>query len=269
MLPSRMPSIAAVKSTVKSTLKGRWPEVIAVGLLPLFAFYFFNLTASVISSLLKGYEEFLLIGILLLSAVFVVLPLFFGVLRYFWRITDGAEEEISTAFYFFTNKFLYAKSLKLTLVILFKIGLVFFLCLIPFFAVSLFSRFLVYDIFKEALPVWAINISAFKSLFYNLGSLFAFLISLRYYLIPVIAILDENLLVLEAVHISTTLAKRSLSSFLGLIFSCLGWIVLSVFVLPQIYTMPFLLGCYVVHSRFAIVNYNLNIEFQEKNRFNA
>ncbi len=269
MLPSRMPSVAAVKSTVKSSLKGRWPEAIATGLLPLFAFYFFNLSASVISPILKGYENYLLIAILLLSVVFVVLPLFFGVLRYFWRITDGAEEEISTAFHFFKSKSLYLRSLKLTLVISFKIGVVFFLCLIPFFAVELFSQFLVYDIFKEALPVWAINISAFKSLFYNFGSFFAFAISLRYYLIPVIAVMDENLLVLEAVHISTTVAKRSFSSFSALIFSCLGWIALSILVLPQIYTVPFLLGCYVVHSRFALVNYNLNLEFQEKNRFNA
>lgn len=264
-----MPSAFAVKSTVKSTLKGRWPEAIIVGLMPTFAFYMFSLISSVVSPLAKGKEDYLLIAILLLSAVFVVLPLFFGVLRFFWRITDGADEGVSSAFHFFTSKNLYIRSLKLTLVTSFKIGLVFLLCLLPFFAVELFSHFLVYDIFKEVLPVWAINLSAFKNLFYTVGSIFAIILSLRYYLIPVIAVMDEKLLVFEAVHISTLLARRNLSSFFGLIFSNLGWILLSFLVLPQIYTLPFLLGCYVVHSRFVMVNYNLHLEFQERNRFNA
>lgn len=267
MLPSRMPSASAVKSTVKSTLKGRWLEAITVSLLPIFVYYFFSLTASLIYPLAKNSQNYLLVAILLLSAVFVVLPLFFGVLRWFWRATDGVYDDISSPFYFFKSKSLYFRTIKLTLMLSFKIGVVFFVCLIPFFAVELFSRFLVYDIFKDALPVWAINISAFKSLFRLFGNFFAIIFSLRYYLIPVIAIMDENLLILEAVHLSVTVSKKSLSSFLSLVFSNLGWIIVSVLVLPQIYTIPFLIGCYIVHSRFAMVNYNLMVEFQEKNRF--
>ena len=141
MLPSRMPSTTAVKNTVRSTLKGRWPEAIVVGLLPIFAFFFFSLTVSVILPLLKRYQDYFFLSIMLLSSVFVVLPLFFGVLRYFWRMTDGTKEHLFSAFHFFKNKRLYIRSLKLTFVILFKIGLVFLLCLLPFFAVQLFSHF--------------------------------------------------------------------------------------------------------------------------------
>lgn len=268
MLPSKMPSVVAVKSTVRSVLKGRWLLSATVGLLPLFCYYFFSLVIALVSELTDAHN-LLLTALLLLAAVFVILPLFYGVLRWFWRITDGTEDDLTSAFYYFANARLYKRVIKLTLVLAFKIGVIFFLCLIPFFAISLFSRFLVYDIFKEVLPVWAINITAFKSLFYTFGTLLAIIISFRYYLVPIIAVMDDNLLILEAVHLSTTVSKKSFSSFLSLVSSNLGWIVASLLVLPLIYTAPFLMGCYVVHSRFAMVNYNLNVEFYEKNRFSG
>lgn len=267
MLPSRIPGVSAVKSTVRSMLKGRWPEAAAVGLLPVFCYYFFNFSAACILPLVKGFGQYALIALLLLASLFVLLPLFYGVLRWFWRATDGADEDISSAFYYFKGIRVYIRAIKLTLIISFKVGVVFFICLLPFFAVQIFSHFLVYDTFNEALPVWSINISEFKSLFNTFGTLIATIISLRYYMIPVVAIMDENLLILEAVHISVMLSKKSLSSFFSLLCSNIGWFALSLLLLPTIYTIPFLIGCYVVHSRFAMVNYNLNVEFNEKNRF--
>ena len=269
MLPSRMPSVVAVKSTVRSVLQGRWLLSITVGLLPLFCYYFFRFATAFFSLYIGEEKEYILAILLLLSVVLILLPLLYGVLRWFWRVTDGAEDDLTSAFYYFTNAKLYKRAIKLTLVLFFKIGVIFFLCLIPFFAVSLFSRFLVYDIFKEVLPVWAINISAFKSLFNTFGNLLAIIISFRYYLVPIIAVMDDNLLILEAVHLSTTVSKKSSSSFFSLVCSNLGWIAISILVLPLIYTVPFLIGCYAVHSRYVLVNYNLNVEFYEKNRFSG
>ena len=71
---------------------------------------------------------------------------------------------------------------------------------------------------------------------------------------------EEELLLLEAVHISSMVSKKSLVSFISLIFSLILWIALSVFLIPAVYTLPFVFVCYVVHCRFAITNYNLLIE---------
>lgn len=269
MLPGRIPSSTVVKSTVRDTLKGRWTEAVVVGLLPVFCYYIFNMLLSVTLLFAKNESGYILVAIGGVSAFLILLPLFYGVLRWFWRATDGAIEDISSAFYYFMSKKAYVRAVKLSLVICFKAGVIVFLCMIPYFAVQILSHFWLYDIFKEALPVWAVNISAFKNLFYVFGILLATATSLRYYLVPIIAVMDDDLLILEAVHISTTLSKKSLSAFFNLLCSNIGWIFLSLLVLPLIYTAPFLIGCYVVHSRFTMVNYNQSLDFYEKNRFNS
>ena len=91
---------------------------------------------------------------------------------------------------------------------------------------------------------------------------FAFL--LKYYLTPAIAVMDDDLLLMEAVHISTMVARKSAGSFLSLIASLAGWILLSFLGIPLIYTAPLFFGCYAIHSRYALVNYNLILDFYKK-----
>ena len=72
--------------------------------------------------------------------------------------------------------------------------------------------------------------------------------------------MDESLYLMEAMHISEMISKQSISAFASLVVSFIGWFLLSLLGLPLVYTLPFFLISYVVHSRFAIVNYNLNLQ---------
>jgi uncharacterized membrane protein len=56
------------------------------------------------------------------------------------------------------------------------------------------------------------------------------------------------------------ISKHSSGAFASLILSFFGWFLLSLFGIPLVYTLPYFLISYVVHCRFAIVNYNLNLE---------
>ena len=67
-------------------------------------------------------------------------------------------------------------------------------------------------------------------------------------------------MLLEAIHLSTMVAKRTLSNFLSLIVSLLPWIILTLLIIPAVYTLPTVIVCYVVHCRFAINNYNILID---------
>jgi uncharacterized membrane protein YccF (DUF307 family) len=62
--------------------------------------------------------------------------------------------------------------------------------------------------------------------------------------------------VYEAIHKSTLLSRATSIDFLGLLLSFFGWILLSVTVIPLIFTLPYFLTSYMVHSRFAVANYN-------------
>ena len=269
MLPNRIPASSVVKNTVRGCLNGKWPSAIVVGLMPVFLYYAFSLILSAIVSVWGAKAEVLAYTLFFGLMILFWLPLFYGVIRWFWRLTDMVEDDVSSVFYFFKTRKLYFRAFKLSGILIFKTAIILLVCLVPYFAVQTFPHIWLYDIFKDDMPTWAINFIAFKRLFNTVGILLAAAISLRYYLTPIIAVMDDNLLILEAVHISKTLSKKSLSAFVSLCCSNVFWIAISLLLLPQIYTMPFLIGCYVVHSRFVIKNYNLNLEFYEKNRFNG
>ena len=95
-------------------------------------------------------------------------------------------------------------------------------------------------------------------------------IMLKYYLAPFLFVADEDMDVMEAIHKSTVLTRATAVDFLILVLSFLGWILLSVLVMPLIFTLPYMVMSYVVHSRFAVANYNKVVkEFKKEGTDNA
>jgi len=81
-------------------------------------------------------------------------------------------------------------------------------------------------------------------------------IMFKYYLAPFLVVADEEMDVYEALHKSTVLSRATVMDFIILILSFLGWIILSVTVIPLIFIIPYFMVSYLVHSRFSVANYN-------------
>ena len=94
----------------------------------------------------------------------------------------------------------------------------------------------------------------------GIGALATFIIMLRYYLAPFLLVGDDNMTVGEAIHMATIISRRSSNELWALILSFTGWILLSLTMIPLIFTLPYFLSSLAVHCRFAITNYNLCLQ---------
>ncbi len=265
MLIYKIPSSSVVKITARASLKGRWIEAILASFTGLFGLLIITLCGSLAS---YTYDA----GLMLLSAVltiafaiFILAPLFLGILRYFWRLTNSLQDDLSSVFYYFSSGKKYSRALKLTFITGWRIITASVVCMLPYVIVSLLSGDRLYLLIGQDIPLWAPNLILIRTFLYIVGIICAILYVSRYYLAPILVVMNDDMLLLEAVHTSSMVAKRSGSAFLILVFSMFGWIFLTNFILPAFYTLPFIIACYAVHSRFAMANYNLVLDYYENN----
>ena len=268
MFPLKIPSSSIVKNTVKSALKGKRVPATLASLTVVFAYYIVYMLTTSLASVMNDAFKIIATVFFALALIFLVLPLLLGAIRYFWRLTGGADDNPATVFYYFASLFAYRRAVKLILLVIFRLVCVTFVCMLPYFIVNILSDTWLYHLLGTEMPLWVAGMDLLKSFLQVSGICVAVVVSLRYYLVPAIAVMDEDLLLLEAVHISVMVSRRSASAFCGLVASLVGWILLSFFVIPTVYTVPLFIGCYVVHSRFALVNYNLSLDYYEKEGYN-
>lgn len=265
MTPFRMPDSKVVKITARTALRSKWIEAISASFLGLFAVIFVRILASILMLNQDAGVHIAVVLTIVLFSVFAISPLFLGIVRFFWRLTDSANDPLSSVFFYFGRKEDYLKSVKLTFIMVWRVFIAGFLCMMPYAFINIISGSWFYQFMGFEIPLWAPNLVLFESVLYIGGIMAAVLYVSRYYLVPVLVASNDDLLLLEAVHISCMVSKRSVTSFLWLSVSLFGWIMLTVLLLPAIYTLPLILCCYTVHSRFAMVNYNLVMEQSENN----
>lgn len=263
MTPFHMPDNKVVKITAKTALRDRKTEAAIVSLLGIFAVLLLSILSSVFS--VSSDKAFTVITVVfsILFSVFAVAPLFLGIVRYFWRMTDGAKDGLSSVFFYFGSKKGYIRALKLIFVVGWRVLTAAVVCMLPYAVVSAISGSELYRILGYEVPLWVPNFALIRSFLYILGISAAILYVARYYLAPILVVMDEDMLLLEAVHISSMVSKKSVGSFISLLLSLIVWIVLTALLIPAVYTLPFVLACYVIHCRFAIINYNLLIDNYE------
>ena len=265
MTPRRIPNSAIVKSTAKTILKGRWMEAVIASSLLLFSLLIMIFLCSLLPTV-ADQITLLAVNIFgLMFSLFVISPLVLGTVRYFWRLTDGAKDDISVVFYYFANKKKYLRAVSVSVAMFWRVVTVIFISMLPHTISVVLSETWLYQVLGQGIPIWTTNLILIRSFFYIVGIVCSALYLARYYLVPVIVVMDDQLLMLEAVHISSMVSKRSGSAFLALLTSMIGYIIISVLLIPTIYTLPLFLCCYVIHSRFAVVNYNLMLDYYENN----
>ena len=216
---------SAVKHTAKTALKNNWPKAAAVCVIPVCAWLIVGLTTSLTAFVANEAVGTVLFAVL---SFFLLLPLFLGVIRFFWRMIFGADDSPVSVFYWFSGKSNYLRAVKLELLLAVRalfFGLILF---IPAMIVDLFSGSFLYDALKIPIPLWTSNL---------------------YYL---------SLFVIS---------KSTMLDFIYLFFSLLGWIILSVLVIPIMFTLPYIITSVSVHTRFAIAEYNKRVDKQNSETF--
>lgn len=248
-----MPANQAVKSTAKASLKKLWPECIAVCVI-------LGINA-VLSSCIQS-----IITIVWTSAIatvfsaiyflFVTVPLLMGVAFWLWRVTVLSDSHLFEIFFPFSTRFVYARVISFIFAVALRLLIALALFMLPFVLVKLASSPEIYEIFGGQMPTWTANFWIFENFFKVIGlAAFAFFAS-RFYLAPLLFLIGGDITPAESIYMSRRIGTFSYSAFLQLVFSFAGWAVLSLLILPAIYTLPYFLMCITVHCRYAINYYN-------------
>ncbi len=252
-----IPTSSVIKRASKATLKGRWAASIIVSSILIAVFFLCSYSAAICSFFAA---EFLVEIFSLILEILILFPIALGVLRYFWRMLYDNEDNPIAVFYYFSDKRLYLRSLSLIFSLAFKALIYGLLLNIPFFIVKALSHSVLYEFIGLSMPVWSANLTNVCVILRIISGIALIFVMLKFYLAPMLFVADENMEAAEAVHMSSIISKKSSVDFIYLGFSFIGWLILSVLILPLFFTLPYIAFSYLIHSRFVISEYNSHIE---------
>ncbi len=246
-----------IKQRAKFALSGRFLHSVAVSCIFIFALFAGLLIASLASTFsgVTGYVAFLAAFIFFAAA-----PLFLGLLCYFHRLICEQNDSVLIIFKFFSSPGEYKRCLHLTFLLGIRLAFWVLTLYSPCIIVWLLSNERLYSILDISVPIWTSNLWALNSFLMFVAALALVFVMLKYYLSAFIFISNDDIDPAEAVNMSTIISKRTGADFIGLTLSFAGWILLSVFIAPLIFTLPYFAASYTVHCRFAITAYNRDVD---------
>ena len=250
-------SSQVVKITAKAALKDKWLRAIVVSSIFLFTVLVCYNISSVFSIVAGDIAANVLLAVMLLL---LICPIALGTIRYFWRILFGADDNPVSVFYYFSEKKVYRRAMWLILSLALRMVLFGLLLNIPRFIVEAMSHSFLYELIGMAIPVWTANLTNVTVFLKVLAEVILFFVMLKYYMAPVLFVADDNMDSGEAMHMSATISKKTAIDFIYLGLSFIGWIILSLFIIPLIFTIPYVIISYLIHIRFAVAEYNKHIE---------
>lgn len=247
-----------VKITARTALKGNMLKAIIASGVFLFCYFIANYSAGIFSYTGINTVSYI---ILILMILFLLAPLLLGFVRFIWRMLFSADDSPVSVFYYLSEKNLYIKSVKFTFNLILKAIPVGILLFLPVILLWVFTQGAFYDLFGIPMPLWTANLNTVIRILIVFAIVSLSFYMVRYYLAPVLFVADENMDINETFYMSNIIARKSSLDFIYLFSSFLGWILLSLLVIPLIFTLPYMATAYAVHSRFAIAEYNKHISF--------
>lgn len=255
-------SCSVIKKTAKTALQGKYLRCLVASAIPIFLIF-----VIIIASELFLYAralQFLYWTTFILLFIFLLQPLYLGTLRFFWRSFSESIDDPVTVFYYFSDVSHYKRALGLVFRLTFRLlwcGLLFFA---PAIITSVLADSRIYDFIGIDMPNFASSMWIVSGFLETLGVLAVLWIILKSYLAPFLLVADENMEPDEAVHMSKIISKGTVFDFIVLIICFIHWLLLSVLVLPALFTVPYMIFAYLVHARFATARYNRLIQRTEE-----
>ena len=248
---------SVVKLTAKTALKNNWLKCVAASLTPIFTFLILLMAedyAAYISNDAAGYT------LLAVGGIFLIFPLFLGLVRFFWRMIFGAHDRQLVLFYYFSDREKYKRALRLSVSLSLRAAGFASVLFLPSVIIDIFSGIRIYDIMDIPIPIWTGNLYYVSVFLKTVAAVILFFVMSRYYLAPFLAVADEDMEIAEAIHMSCTVSRDTALDFIYLIFSFLGWILISALIFPLVFTAPYFRTSLSVPARFAVAEYNKKVE---------
>ena len=249
-----------IKAAAKESLRDRFLQSVVVCCVLIFLYFVTVLIGSMVS-VFTGNIGYVVTVVLL---IFAESPLLWGVINYFRRQLYGQKDDVLIIFKFLSSAHNYKRALSFSLHIMIRLIGLGLMLYSPCIVVWILSNEEIYEFFDISLPIWTSNLWALNSFLAFLAFLALIFLMLKYYLAPFIFVSNDTVDPDEAVNMSTIISKRTGGDFFGLVLSFAGWMVLSLFVAPLIFTLPYFIASYCVHCQFAVIAYNRDVD-----RFNA
>lgn len=250
-------STKIMKKTAKTALSGRWLEAIVAAGVFILVSMICELLSELFSIAATGLGGIVLRCILI---VFVLLPLMMGLIYYYRRMLWGQSDRLSLIFRFFSSLKEYKRVLSLVMLIIAKLAVSSIILFLPTACASLLSQEWFFRFLNINYPVWATNMWMIGQFLSFIASVALFFISIKYYMAPFLLVCDEDMHSAEAVNMSEIISRRTVSEFFWLLLTFLGWILLSLLLIPALFTVPYILCTCLVHCRFAVAAYNKEVQ---------
>lgn len=251
-------SCSIIKKTARTALQGKYLRCIVAAALPIFMTFGVMLISEAFLYTRPLRMLFPIIFALLFA--FLLLPLYFGTLRFFWRAFFESEDDPITVFHYFSTSALYKRAIKLVLRLAFRLigyGLLF---LSPAIITGILADSRIYDLIGINMPGFSSSFWILSGFFRTIGTLALLWVMLKCYLAPFLLVADEEMEPEEAMHMSFIISRGTVLDYIVLIFCFAHWILLSLLAIPLLFTVPYMIMAYLVHARFATARYNRMIE---------
>lgn len=248
---------SVVKTTAKTAMRGSFLKCIIVGA----AFVFSVLAGVYVSELIDFVSNYAVSTAFFAIYSFLLLfPLFLGMLRFFRRLIWGEEDGPVLIFHYFSSKALYIRAIRLGLFLGIRIATAALILFLPVILIEIFTGNALYDMLGISMPLWISNLWALSVFFKAAAGVGLFFVALKWYLAPFLYVADEKMEAQEAINMSSIVSRGTALDFFMLVLSFALWILLSIFMIPIVFTLPYFIAAYSVHCRFAVSHYNRAVD---------
>lgn len=245
-----------IKTTTRTTLKNKWGEAIFAGLQFLAVFLILMMLSSLVLSVFSGNQ----VAVFSVMIVYLILlpPAFLGVVRWFWAFIIGETLKLSEIFYYFSSVKHIFNSVFLTAYTVANCFICAIFSFLPATFVYVISKGEILSKFGLEIGDKTLSAMPIVIVFALVGALVFLKATLRYIFSFVVVVANEEISPYDAVRLSRKITANCRFSLVGLFFSYIGWLALSILGVTLIYTIPLLLCSYVVTGRILITNYCLD-----------
>lgn len=267
-----MPPTLVIKTNAKTALRNKWPSAIGIGCIILSTFCMHIVLMEIIVAVLSNITgttaaSVIGLGLAILINQFFGMPLLYGALRWFWFTAAEADVPVSEVFCYFSRGGEYLRALSLSFRIFLRIIFMLVLCFLPSLFIIAVRHPYTYDVLNSSMPYWASSMWVLGNIFNTFGTAMSIILLLRYFAAPILMINDRSLSPQEALNLSVIISKNANGRTFGFLLSFLGWFLLSLLIMPIIYTAPLFLCSYAVYCRFLINHYNRTVSSLSMNGY--
>lgn len=191
--------------------------------------------------------------IMIVLNVIIIFPLTLGTIKWFYLNTFDDKNNISIIFDFFSTPKIYFKSIFIKLNLTLKFIFFTIIFNIPFILSLLNIKFLNnYDnVMSQNLLPFIYILSTFIFIIFNLAS---FLFLLRYFLVYFIFITNKNIKISDILKLSIKTMKNYKLNLFSLISSFIFLYLLSIFILPMFFIIPYIYTSLSIYAKNLIKN---------------